>query len=131
MIYKIGNVKGMNDIPALSDNSKSAISKFTNILSAEYGENRDIDHDYGGYVLYATPGTTIDDIKKHFNYEEFILEYAELFGNDICAAIYLTSTEYAVVLIMSVDDAPDVIIGALPKAREENKIVDVNFKEDI
>lgn len=115
MIYKIGKVEDIDLIPHLPDNARAAIEKFVSILTTEYGKDRDIDHDYGGYVLYATEGTDAEDIKAYFDYDDFPLEFAELFGDDICAAIYITSTEYAVIIVMSVEDAPEDIYNSLPR----------------
>lgn len=115
MVYKIGNIDEVDVIPCISNAEKQVISKFASILTTEYGKDRDVDHDYGGYILYCSKSTTIEEIKKSFNYDDFHLEYAELYEPDICAALYITSTEFAVILIMSVEDAPDVIKDALPK----------------
>ena len=115
MIYKIGNVKDVDNISELKQGEREAITKFAKILSEMYGRDRDIDNDYGGYILFAPKGTNHEEIKAVFNYEENLLEYAELHKGDICAAVYITSTEYGVVLIMSMDDVPDIIREALPK----------------
>ena len=74
-----------------------------------YGSDRDVDNDYGGYILFATKGTTNEEIKAVFDYEANLVEYTELHDDNICAAIYITSTEFGVVLIMHLDDAPDII----------------------
>lgn len=109
MIHKIGNVKDIDKISGISDNEKSVIHKFANILTSMYGSDRDIDNDYGGYILFATHGTTNEEIKAVFDYEENVPEYTELHKGNICAAIYITSTEFGVVLIMHLDDAPNII----------------------
>ena len=115
MVYKIGNMEDVKNISSVSDAETKVITKFARILSEMYGSDRDIDNDYGGYILFATKGTNHEEIKAVFNYEENLLEYAELHKGDICAAVYITSTEYGVVLIMSMDDAPKIIREALPK----------------
>ena len=115
MVYKIGNMEDVKNIPSISDAETKVIIKFARILSEMYGSDRDIDNDYGGYILFAPKGTNHKEIKSVFNYEENLLEYAELHKGDVCAAVYITSTEYGVVLIMSMDDVPDIIREALPK----------------
>ena len=115
MIHKIGNVKDIDKLTNLSDNEKSVIHKFANILTSMYGSDRDIDNDYGGYILFATKGTTNEEIKAVFDYEANLVEYTELHEDNICAAIYITSTEFGVVLIMHLDDAPDVIRNNIRK----------------
>ena len=132
MVYKIGNPKDIVNIPNINESETKVISKFANIFSEMYGSDRDIDNDYGGYILFAPKGTNHKEIKAVFNYEENLLEYAELHKGDICVAVYITSTEYGVVLIMSMDDAPDVIREVLPKtvfkigiSETLSKIIDV------
>lgn len=115
MIYKIGNVDDVDMISQFTEDAKKAVTKFAKILTEIYGADRDVDHDYGGYVLYVTKGTDVEDIKKYFDYDAFPLEFAELFGDDICAAIYITSTEYAVVIVMSIEDIPEDIYNSLPQ----------------
>ena len=75
MIYKVGNTKDVETIPNLDDNAKDAVSEFATIFTEMYGSDRDIDHDMGGYILYATEGTTTEQIKEAFDYDEFPLEY--------------------------------------------------------
>ena len=115
MVYKIGNTEDVKRLSSISEAETKVITKFARILSEMYGSDRDIDNDYGGYILFAPKGTNHEEIKAVFNYEENLLEYAELHKGDICAAVYITSTEYGVVLIMSMDDVPDIIREALPK----------------
>ena len=115
MIYKIGNMEDVKKLFSVSDAERKVITKFARILSDMYGSDRDIDNDYGGYILFAPKGTSHKEIKAAFDYEENLLEYAELHKGDVCAAVYITSTEYGVVLIMSMDDAPKIIREALPK----------------
>jgi hypothetical protein len=115
MIYKIGNVKDIDKISDISNDEKAVIHKFANILTSMYGSDRDIDNDYGGYILFATKGTTNEEIKAVFDYEANLVEYTELHEGNICAAIYITSTEFGVVLIIHLDDAPDVIRNSIQK----------------
>ena len=109
MVYKIGTPKDIVSIPDLSEAETKVISKFANILSDMYGSDRDIDNDYGGYILFASKGTNTEEIKSYFDYESNLIEYVDRYKPNLCAAVYITSTEYGVVLIISLDDAPDVI----------------------
>ena len=115
MVYKIGNPEDIVNIPNINEAETKVITKFARILSDMYGSDRDVDNDYGGYILFVPKGTSHKEIKAAFDYEENLLEYAELHKGDVCAAVYITSTEYGVVLIMSMDDVPDIIREALPK----------------
>ena len=114
MVYKIGNTEDMVNIPDLSEMEERVVSKFANIFSSMYGKDRDIDHDYGGYILFIPEGTNPEEIKDVFDYDNNLIEYVEVY-EEICAAVYITSTEYGVVLVMSVDDAPDTIRDEIQK----------------
>ena len=113
MIYKIGNVKDVDKIPNLEENIRSILLEKANILTTEYGEDRNVDHDYGGYILYATKGTAFEEIKAVFDYKEYTPEFTETFEPDISATTYITSTEFGVVLIIHIDDATDSILGGV------------------
>ena len=115
MVYKIGNKDDIVNIPDINKTEEMVITKFANILSSMYGKDRDIDNDYGGYILFIPKGTKSEEIKNSFDYDKNPIEYVELYENEICAAVYITSTEYGVVLVMSVDDAPEPIIDEIRK----------------
>ena len=115
MIYKIGNVKDVDKIPNLTENVRSILLEKANILTTEYGEDRDVDNDYGGYILFATKGTALEEIKAVFDYKEYTPEFTETYEPDISATTYITSTEFGVVLIIHFDDAPDVIRNSISK----------------
>ena len=121
MVYKIGNVKDVEKIVGIGDDEKEVILKFANILTTMYGSDRDIDNDYGGYILFATKGTTVEEIKNVFTFEENLAEYTELYKGNICATVYITSTEFGVVLIMSLDDVPDAIRKSIKIIKELDK----------
>lgn len=125
MIHKLGNVEDVKTIPNLCLGAKNAISKFTKILTEMYGSDRDVDHDMGGYVLYAEKGTSINELKNAFNYEENTFEYVQEFEDDVVAAIYVISTEFAVVLVMHLDNAPDIIRNAIAKTTYKIRINEI------
>ena len=106
MIYKLGTVKDMSKLPYTDSMVLRLIQKDLTILDVNYGSDRDIDNDYGGYILFAPKGTNTEEIKSYFDYESNLIEYVERYKPNLCAAVYITSTEYGVVLIISLDDAP-------------------------
>ena len=63
MLYKIGNPEDIVNIPNIGETETKVITKFARILSEMYGSDRDIDNDYGGYILFATKGTNPEKIK--------------------------------------------------------------------
>ena len=120
MIYKIGTVADMKSI-VLEDNiAKQAVYKYATILTEEYGANRNVDKDDGGYILYATPGTKADDLKKLFDYTQNIVEFVDVDGG-VCSAVYILSSDFGVVIVMSLADAPPEILKEInTKTEEEN-----------
>ena len=108
MVYKLGNVKDLAAIPSIEDDTYKALYKYLNILESEYGKDRDLDKDDGGYVLYAPKGTNVEEIKAYFDYTKNAIEYVNR-SVDICCAFYLLNNDFSVVIIMSIADAPDEI----------------------
>ena len=114
MVYKLGNVKDIEKVPAIEGDAYKALYKYLNILESEYGKDRDLDEDDGGYVLYAERGTTLEELETYFDYSRYLLEFAE--GSDdkkICTAVYLLGSDYAVVLVMHIADTPKEILREL------------------
>ncbi len=112
MIHKIGNVKDLSSIPNLSPEARKTLFEFANVLTQEYGEDRDINKDYGGFVLYCTSGTKVDEIKAMFDFEKYVIEFIEHTyeaNPQICTIVYITSCERGAVLVMSIEDLPKEI----------------------
>lgn len=113
MVYKLVNIDDLQKIE-ITDRAQYKLI-FNNLitLSEEYGTERNVDYDDGGYVLYAEKGTCSEDLKAYFDISKHIPEYAEkIAGSDTGAvfAVYLLDNEYTVTIFMSRDDAPIEII---------------------
>ena len=116
MVYKLGNESDLANLPGLDAGTFEILQELTSILSSEYGEDRDIDRDDGGYVLYAEPGTTALALRKKFDYTKHTIEYVNRQPRTdpmLCAAFYILQNEYTVVLVLAMDDAPDEILEAI------------------
>ncbi len=112
MVYKLGNVADLESLPTLDKVTYGVLWEFTSVLTNEYGADRDVDNDDGGYVLYATPGTDTEEVKAMFDYSAHTIEYVNRTLQaepPICSALYLLNNEYAVVIVMSISDAPKEI----------------------
>lgn len=81
---------------------------YASVLSVEYGEGRDVDKDLGGYILYALPGTTAEEIKAYFDYTQNEIDIVDSNGK-FCSALYILGDDYGVVIVMSTEDAPEEI----------------------
>ena len=108
MIHKLGKLKDVESLSTIAPDILRLVHEKVKLLSAEYGEERDIDNDDGGYVLCCPYGTSEDELKEHFDYTMFLPEYVEV-SNGICHALYLTNNEFSVSIIIHVDDLPNEI----------------------
>ena len=117
MVYKIGNVSDLARIPISSDKAREILYHFAKVLTTEYGGDRNVDTDDGGYILYALPGTSDDEIKERFDYTQNIIEYGEAF-EDVCYAVYILSADYGVVIVMSTSDIPEEILKEIKNKKE-------------
>ena len=105
MVYRIGTISDLASLPSLDDTSLRLLHHHANVLTKEYGANRNVNENDGGFVLYATTGTKAEDIKVFFDISKHSLEYVNTYGS-ICEAVYLPNNDFAVVIIVSIDDAP-------------------------
>ena len=109
MVYKIGNVADLDILPLIDDTALELLLHYARVLTIEYRENRNIDEDDGGYLLYAAPDTNAEEIKAYFDYTKHCVESVDRFGH-LLAATYILHNEFAVTIILSVKDAPTEII---------------------
>ena len=112
MVYKIGNKADIAKLPLLDKNTMELLYHHARLMSHHYGEDRDVDNSDGGIVLFAPTGTDSAELKAFFDVSSHTPEYINTYG-DICEAIYITDNEYAIVIIMSISDAPDSILNEI------------------
>ena len=106
MVYKIGKVSDLARI-AIEDEAKEYLYYYANLLSTEYGENRNVDIDVGGYILYAPSGTTAEEIKAYFDTTQNTAEYVDSNGV-FCSAVYITGDDYGVVVVAPCDTMKEI-----------------------
>ena len=112
MVYKLGNVTDLESLPAMDKITYGVLWEFTSVLTNEYGADRDINNDDGGVVLYATPGTSPEEVKNYFDYDKYTLEYVNRTLKaepPICSAFYILQNDYVVTIVMSINDTPKEI----------------------
>ena len=116
MVYKLANISDLDNLPYLHPRIRTTLFEHTKVLTYEYGANRNVDTDDGGYVLYATPGTDPQEIKAWFDYSNSCIEYVnrDLHADPpICSAIYILNNDHVVIIVMSIADAPPEITNAI------------------
>ena len=111
MVYKLGHVSDLSSLSSLTPGTYDTLYEYLSVLDNEYGCDRDIDHSDGGYVLYVTPNSDVADIRVYFNLSANTLEYVNR-HEDILSAMYILNNDYAVVIVMSIADAPQEFIDA-------------------
>ena len=110
MVYKIGNIADLSKVDSADEEATSILSYYATALSTNYGEDRNIDDDDGGYILYCTKDTTKAEIKACFDYSKYSLELLEVITS-LCAAHYVLNNDYVVTIILSADDLPEEMIN--------------------
>ena len=112
MVYKIGNVSDLGMMPLIDDTALELLHHYARILTYEYGEERNIDTDDGGYVLYALPHTNAEDIKAYFDYTKHTVESVERYGQ-LYSAMFILCNEFVVTIVGSIVDAPPQFINEI------------------
>ena len=72
------------------------------VLDEEYGENRNIHKDLGGYVILSDSDTTVEELEEVVNLSYDLYEWAdeiETYNDTYVMALYLLSSDYSVVTV--------------------------------
>ena len=113
MVYKLGTSKDMSMLASLTvpHTVRCALQGDLAILDREYGAERNIDKNDGGFLLYCTPGTKPMEVKSFFDPGKHVPEWAEPVRGEpaYTMALYLLTNDYAVELVMATQDAEDII----------------------
>lgn len=98
-VYLKSQIKALNNISIKVINN---ILNNLNILNENYGENRDIDKDLGGYVLVVE---SVEDVKELKNgmLKDILPEYTDEIkcseGINYTSSLFLLSSDFSVVVI--------------------------------
>lgn len=112
MVYKIGNISDLANIPITDDETFELLYHYARVLTAEYGQERNINEDDGGYILYVTSGTNSKDIKDYFDYTKHTVESVDRYGQ-LYSAMYILTNEFVVTIVGSIADAPPQFINEI------------------
>ncbi|MBX9138661.1 MULTISPECIES: hypothetical protein [unclassified Clostridium] len=98
-VYKENQLLDVNNIPSEVIES---IKVTIDILSENYGANRDVESDLGGYVVIVE--NTIDiEILKQEKLQSLIPEYTDIIecseGANWTSSLFLLSNDYAIVVV--------------------------------
>ena len=108
MIYKLGHVKDLRNLPITELKVLPLLQAILAVLDEEYGPDRDVEEDDGGYILYANRGTKEEELKAAFDFSTKVWEDVEYHGN-LVEIIYLLNNEYSVTLVLHKEDVPEML----------------------
>lgn len=98
-VYKQSQLNELNDMPVEVIES---IKVTIDILNENYGANRDIEADLGGYVVIAE-NIVVIEILKQGKLLGLIPEYTDIIecseGVNWTSSLYLLSSDYAVIVV--------------------------------
>ena len=98
-IYKESQLKELRNYPIEVIKS---ISETIEILDDNYGENRSIDNDLGGYVLIAENIVDIEILKQD-KLQGLVPEYTDVIevmnGENYTSSLYLLSSDFSIVVV--------------------------------
>ena len=105
-MIKIAHVKEVNSI-TLPQEVITVVLEVVTILDTEYGENRDVDSGYGGYVLIVESEEDVQNLKEiDQDVGTIIPEYIEKIecndGRVFISSLVLLGSDYGIVLIMPI-----------------------------
>lgn len=102
MVYKLAHEAEISNLPSLVPGKLyDSLLEFLLVLDNEYGADRNVEQDDGGYVLFCTPGTTDNEIQRYFHFNGLISDWVTSISHDpdYCASAYFLRDDYVVILI--------------------------------
>ena len=111
MVYKLGTLSELSKLPSMDEKICERIAENLGVLDDNYGSNRDVDKNNGGYVLYAEPETKDTEVLSWFDYEEYVPEYVDLIESEpkYYCSLYLISDDYGIVIFTALADTPESV----------------------
>ena len=112
MVYKIGNITDLATISITDGKTFELLYHYARVLTSEYGQERNVNYDDGGFILYAPPGTKAEEIKDYFDYTKHTVESVDRYGQ-LYSAMFILSNEFVVTILGSVADIPPQFINEI------------------
>lgn len=112
MVYKIGNISDLENIPIPNKETFNLLYYYASVLTYEYGQERNVDTDDGGFILYCSPNTKAEDIKAFFDFTKHTVESVDRHG-ELVVAMWILNNEFVITIIMSANDVPIELISEI------------------
>ena len=103
MVYKIGNISDLSTIPISDRETFELLYYYARVLTDEYGQERNVDTEDGGFILYCPPNTKAEDIKAFFDFTKHTVESVDRYG-ELVVAMYILSNEFVVTILGLMSD---------------------------
>lgn len=112
IMLKIAHIREIEAVRGLPSEVIDVVRDAVIILDTEYGESRDVDNGYGGYVLVIMEEEEIEKLKDVFiNIDTVIPEYVDIFGCNygmgFASSLILLGSDFGVILIMPKNVLPE------------------------
>lgn len=115
MLTKFGHMSEVReatlDIPKDAYNS---LVECVQVLDNEYGANRNVDEDDGGYVVLLKVEGDIAELRTFFPVDTCLPEWVNLSRSGYTTTLYMMNNDYSVVLIM-----PESLARTIPNIKDE------------
>ena len=112
MVYKIGNISDLSTIPISDRETFELLYHYARVLTDEYGQERKVDTDDGGFILYCPPNTKAEDIKVFFDFTKHTVESVDRYG-ELVVAMWILNNEFVITIIISANDVPIELINEI------------------
>ncbi len=112
MVYKIGNISDLSTIPISDRETFELLYHYARVLTDEYGQERNVDTDDGGFILYCPPNTKAEDIKAFFDFTRHTVESVDRYG-ELVVAMWILNNEFIITMIMSANSVPIELINEI------------------
>ena len=108
MLYRVGTKSDLLALPSgVPPTVLSCLSANVSILDHEYGADRNLDRDDGGYCLYAETAYDVHLMYAAVDMDSHPCEWLDLLPcGAFCAAMFLLSNDFAIVCIFPVSLLP-------------------------
>ena len=117
-MIKLGRVTDLVMIQSYPDEIQSAVLDILEILDSNYGAERDVKLDYGGFVLFTESAGDFPEIEKELGQNmayDGIPEYVDIVRcknkEVFTVSLFIVSTEFSVAVVMPYRITPDNLIS--------------------
>lgn len=97
----------------------NVVSGIATVLDDNYGINRDVEHDLGGYILIAENKKDVEEIRKIVDLEHNLPEYVDLIScsnsKSYTNSLMLLNSDYSISLLIPLNLTPKELLDYMEK----------------